>query len=99
VKGLTYLGSEGKPSAELAIDVKDMTPPTGVLGFKVTRKGSEIQLAWTASKDKEAKGYFIMRSDDKGKTFRKLNDALLGANVTQFVDKVNEDMTETFNIM
>ena len=91
VKGLTYLGTEGKPSAELAIDVKDMTPPTGVLGFKVTRKGSEIQLAWTASKDKEAKGYFIMRSDDKGKTFRKLNDALLGANVTQFTDKLKED--------
>lgn len=93
VKGLTYLGTEGKPSAELSLDVKDVTPPTGVSGFKVTRKGSEILLAWTPSKDKEAKGYFILRSDDKGKTFRKLNETLLGPNATQFTDKLKEDTT------
>jgi len=93
VKGLTYLGTEGTPSTELSVEIKDLTPPTGVTGFKVNRKGSEVQLTWTPTKDKEAIGYSIFRSDDKGKTFKKVNETLLVAGASQFTDQLKDDMT------
>jgi fibronectin type 3 domain-containing protein len=93
VRGITYVNTESKASAELAVAVKDLTPPTAVTGFKVARKGSEIQLSWTPSKDKEAKGYFVFRSDDKGKTYKKLTETMLAASANQFTDKLKEEAT------
>lgn len=93
VKGLTYLNTESKSSGELTVVVKDLTPPTGVTGFKAERKFGEIQLSWMPSKDPAAKGYVVFRSDDKGKTYQKRNETPLTASVNQFTDKLKDDTT------
>ncbi|MFT3795005.1 fibronectin type III domain-containing protein [Flavobacterium sp.] len=88
LKGVTYLNTESK-SAEITVEIKDQTPPAAVKGFKVERKENEIAMQWTASADKDLKGYSILRSDDKGKTFQKINAQLLDAKTTQYSEKIS----------
>ena len=93
IKGLTYLNTESKSSPEFMLEVKDLTPPTGVTGFKIERKGNGLTLQWTPSKDKEAKGYFIYKSDDRGKTFKKITAIMLASNIGQYTEKLNDETT------
>lgn len=92
VKGITFLNTESQPATEAVILVKDLSPPTGISNLKATRKENEIVLQWKASKDKEAKGYFVYKSTDKGKTFKKLNTTLLTVTTENYSDaKTAED--------
>ncbi len=96
IKGITFLNTESKSSTEIVIDVKDATPPTGIKALKATRNDTEIKLNWIATTDKEAKGYFIYKSDDKGKTFKKINAAMLDIKSQEFSDKVAPETYGTF---
>ena len=93
IKGVTYLNTESKSSSEILMEVKDLTPPTGVTGFKIGRKGTELSLQWTPSKDKETKGYFIYKSNDRGKTFKNITETMLAANIGQYTEKLNAETT------
>jgi fibronectin type 3 domain-containing protein len=87
VSGITFLNTESQISTATAIDVKDLTPPSGITSLKGIRKENEIVLEWKGSKDKKAKGYFVYKSSDKGKTFKKLNTAMLEIKTENFIDK------------
>lgn len=96
VKGVTFLGTESSPSAEIAIAVKDLTPPSAIKGFKVERKESEVAMVWTASADNDLKGYNIYKSTDKGKTFQKINALPIDSKAAQFNEKLAGDHSGTF---
>lgn len=96
VKGVTFLGTESTPSAEIAIAVKDLTPPSAIKGFKVERKENEVVMGWTASADKDLMGYNIFKSTDKGKTFQKINAQPIEAKTTQFNEKLAGGHSGTF---
>lgn len=96
VRGVTYLNIEGKPSSEIAIDIKDLTPPSAVKGFKAERKATEVAMAWTASADKDLKGYNVYKSTDKGKTFQKINAQLIDPKTTQLAEKLGGENFGTF---
>lgn len=90
IKGITFLNTESKPSAELKIEIKDVTPPKAVKGFKGERKNDEVVLNWTASTDKEISGYNVLRSEDKGKTFKKINTQLLAVSENKYTEKLDK---------
>lgn len=96
IKGITFLNTESKPSTEIVIDVKDVTPATGIKALKATRNAAEIKLDWIATTDKDAKGYFVYKSDDKGKTFKKLNTAMLDVTSKEFIEKLTPEIFGTF---
>lgn len=77
VKGITFLNTESQASPEIKMEVRDATPPFVVKGLNVERKNDEVVLTWLASKDKDFLGYNILKSNDKGKTFKKVNPQLL----------------------
>lgn len=95
VKGITFLNTETESSAELKVVVKDNTPPINVKGFKAVRKNDEVFLTWNKTLDKEAKGYNIFRSEDKGKTFRKINSEVLAVNNMNYNDKITSEISGT----
>jgi uncharacterized protein len=97
IKGITFLNTESKPSTEIVIDVKDATPAVGIKSLKANRNDAEIKLNWLASTDKEAKGYFVYKSEDKGKTFKKLNSSMLDVKSQEYTDKVTPDTYGTFH--
>jgi fibronectin type 3 domain-containing protein len=88
VKGMTFLNTESQPTAEITVEVKDQTPPSAIKGFKIERKGTEVAMQWSASTDKDIKGYHIYKSDDKGKTFKKLTDQPIDARTSQYKEKL-----------
>lgn len=96
LKGVTFLNTEGKPSADLKIDVKDTTPPALVKGFKGERKNDEVILTWTPSKDKETVGYNIYKSGDKGKNFKKVNEQTLNTSDVRYVEKLDKKDSGSF---
>ena len=96
IKGITFLNTESKPSADLKIDIKDATPPTFVKGFKGERKNDAVVLTWIASKDKDISGYNVLRSEDKGKTFKKINAQLLAVSETKYIEKLNNNSFGSF---
>lgn len=96
IKGITFLNTESKSSTEIVIDVKDVTPAIGIKSLKATRNDTEIKLNWIASTDKEAKGYFVYKSEDKGKTFKRSNSAMLVVTSQEFSEKLTADTFGTF---
>ncbi|MBL7885970.1 MAG: hypothetical protein JNJ52_04425 [Flavobacterium sp.] len=96
IKGITFFGSESKPSDEVKISVKDATPPSVVKGIKIERKERDVQLTWLATNDKESVGYNIHRSEDNGKTFKKINTQSLGVKEAKFVDHLDVKEAGTF---
>ncbi|RTY91382.1 fibronectin type III domain-containing protein [Flavobacterium sp. GT3R68] len=90
LKGVTFLNTESKPSTDLKIVVKDITPPAVVKGFKGERKNDEVILTWTPSKDKEVAGYNIYKSDDKGKTFKKITAQTIKPSEAKYVEKLDK---------
>lgn len=96
IRGVTFLNTESSPSAEIAIEVKDLTPPAAIKGFKAERKENEIAMVWTASADKDLKGYNIYKSTDKGKTFQKINGQPIDPKTPQFTEKLAGDNSGTF---
>lgn len=96
IKGITFLNTESKPSTEIVIDVKDATPATGIKALKATRNDTEIKLTWITSTDKDAKGYWVYKSTDKGKTVKKLNSVLLDVKSQEYVEKLTPEVFGTF---
>ena len=96
VKGITFLNTESKSSEEISVTVKDVTPPIGITKLTGTRKENEVVLQWKATTDKEAKGYFVFKSTDKGKTVKKLNEVLLSADKEQFSETIKPEESGTF---
>jgi fibronectin type 3 domain-containing protein len=96
IKGITFLNTESKPSSEIIIDVKDATPAIGIKALKATRNDQAIQLTWIPSTDKEAKGYFVYKSEDKGKTFKRINGSMLVVASQEFSEKLTQDTFGTF---
>ncbi len=96
IKGITFLNTESKSSTEIVIDVKDATPAIGIKSLKAARNEQEVKLTWIASTDKEAKGYFVYKSDDKGKTFKRINSAMLVVTSLEFSEKFTPDTFGTF---
>ena len=96
IKGITFLNTESKPSTEISIDVKDATPAIGIKSLKATRKEQVVALTWIASTDKEAKGYFVYKSDDKGKTFTKINSTPLDVKSQELKDNLALEVSGTF---
>ncbi|WP_300565581.1 hypothetical protein [Flavobacterium sp.] len=96
LKGVTFLNTEGKPTADLKIDVKDSTPPALVKGLKGERKNDEVVLTWTPSKDKETVGYNIYKSEDKGKTFQKINEQTISSTEAKYVEKLSSKSVGSF---
>lgn len=96
LKGVTYLNTESKPSAEVVLEVKDQTPPSAVKSFKAGRKAGEIVLQWTPSDAKDLKGYNLYKSADKGKTFQKINAQIIEPKMAQFTEKLNAENFGTF---
>jgi uncharacterized protein len=94
VKGITMLNTESHASAEIKIEVKDATPPSVVKGFKAERKNDEVVLSWLASPDKDLAGYHILKSTDKGKTFKRINAQMIPE--TKFVEKLDETAFGSF---
>ncbi|MFC4818017.1 hypothetical protein [Flavobacterium sp. GCM10023249] len=94
VKGITFLNTESKASAEIKIEVKDATPPAVVKGFKAERKNDEVLLTWLASPAKEVIGYNVLKSNDKGKTFAKINASLISD--AKYVEKLEKEAFGTF---
>lgn len=94
LKGITFLNTESQASAEIKIEVKDATPPSVVKGFKAERKNDEVVLVWQASKDKDLSGYNVLKSNDKGKTFTKINKQLISD--PKYVEKLDEASSGTF---
>lgn len=94
LKGVTFLNTESQPSVEVKMEVKDATPPSAVKGFKVERKNDEVVMVWQAVKDKDLAGYNVLKSNDKGKTFVKVNTQLLSE--AKFVEKLESASSGTF---
>jgi len=88
IKGITFINTESEPSADLKIEVKDLIPPKAVQGFKGERKNDTVVLSWMASIEKDITGYNILKSDDKGKTFKKINTQLVSSTENIFVEKL-----------
>lgn len=96
LKGVSYLNTESKPSAELVFEVKDQTPPPAIKSFKAERKSGEILLQWAPSADKDLKGYNLYKSADKGKTFQKINPQIITDETVRFTEKLAESDSGTF---
>lgn len=94
IKGITFLNTESQASAEIKMEVKDATPPSVVKGFKAERKNDEVVLVWQASKDKDLAGYNVLKSNDKGKTFVKVNSQLISD--IKYVEKLEAGASGTF---
>ncbi|MCL9804934.1 hypothetical protein NAT51_05360 [Flavobacterium amniphilum] len=94
VKGITMLNTESQASAEIKIEVKDATAPVVVKGFKAERKNDEVVLSWLASLDKDLAGYHVLKSTDKGKTFKRINSEIISE--TKFVEKLDETAFGSF---
>ena len=95
VKGITFLNTESKPSEEITFTIKDLTPPSGITKFTATLKENEVILKWKSSTDKAVKGYFVFKSTDNGKTFKKANETILAANSEQFSEVLKPEESGT----
>lgn len=96
IKGITFLNTESKPSSELNFSVKDLTPPLAVKGIKAERKDNVVTISWTQINDKEVVGYNILRSDDNGKSYKKITAQPLKINDTKYNDRFEETVSGTF---
>ena len=94
VKGITMLNTESQASAQIKIEVKDATAPSVVKGFKAERKNDEVVLSWLASSDKDLAGYHVLKSTDRGKTFKRINAQIISE--TNFVEKLDETAFGSF---
>lgn len=91
IKGVTFLNTESQPTAEIKIVVKDAIPPSAVKGVKAERNDDEVVLSWLASKENDLNGYNVLKSNDKGKTFAKLNSKLISD--VKYVEKLEREVT------
>lgn len=96
IKGITFLNTESKPSNGLNFSVKDLTPPLAVKGTKAERKDNIVTISWIQTNDKEVVGYNVLRSDDKGKFYKKITAQPLKINDTKFNDRFEETVSGTF---
>lgn len=96
IKGITFLNTESKPSNGLNFSVKDLTPPLAVKGTKAERKDNIVTISWIQTNDKEVVGYNVLRSDDKGKFYKKITAQPLKINDAKYNDRFEETVSGTF---
>jgi uncharacterized protein len=89
VVGMTFVATESKPSNEIKIAVSDATLPKNATAFTGERVQNEIQFKWNASPESDLKGYNIYGSFDKRKTFKKINETLLGKEQLSYTSKLD----------
>jgi len=58
----------------LVVDIGSYQEPVKPAGFRFESGDGSIQLFWDNITELSYSGYYVYRSDDKGKTYRKMND-------------------------
>lgn len=83
--GIDVLGNESAPSIAVRVEIKDMTPPKPTKNVQAKREGKDAIITWDAVKDKDLKGYNILRNNSKDSAFKKINSSPIS--VATFTDK------------
>ncbi len=94
IKGVTFFGTESQFSEEQSVMIKDLTLPSLVKNFEGNYVDGKISFKWTDD-SKSTASYNIYKSEDKGKTYQKINQNNIPFDTKTFKVETNPNQVST----
>lgn len=83
---LDFFGRESAQSDPLVVAIKDETPPPSPSSLDFKINNLDVNLSWKEQKVADLAGYYIYRSENDDKNFKKVNSQLIPTGTTVYKD-------------
>lgn len=95
IKAITFFGTETLPSDEQSFLIKDETTPSLIKNFEGSYTENKIMFKWNDEKSKDVQGYHIYKSENKGKSYIKVNQNIIPFGIKSYEMDTNPEMVNT----
>ena len=85
--GLDFFGNETRASPEVAVTLKDISPPAPPVGLKEKIQNPEVILYWQSPATEDLQGFNVYRSRKSEGPYQQVNSQTLSSSVTSYTDK------------
>ncbi len=94
IKGVTFFGTESEFSNEYSITINDLSLPSLVKNFEGNYVDGKINFKWN-NDSKNTQGYNLYKSEDRGKTYQKINQNNIPFDTKTFNIETNPNQVST----